>query len=58
MIECFTLDRGEGVFDYYMYIPGNNLKKMTKEEIEAIIEKDGYKPFGSNSRIPGINEER
>lgn len=56
MMECFTFDRGDGMYDYYMYVPGNKLERMSKEKIKVMMNIDSYVPISKKEEIPGFED--
>lgn len=56
MMQCYALDRGNGKFDYYMYVTGNNLERMSKDKVKSLVLADSYTPLVKNEPIPGFDE--
>lgn len=56
MMQCFALDRGNGKYDYYMYITGNNLERMSKDKVKSLVLADCYSPLVKSEPIPGFDE--
>ena len=56
MMQCFALDRGNGSYDYYMYVTGNNLERMPIDKVRSLVIADSYSPLSSVETIPGFDE--
>ena len=56
MMQCFALDRGNGSYDYYMYVTGNNLERMPIDKVRSLVIADSYSPLSKAEMIPGFDE--
>lgn len=57
MLKCFVWDKGDKSYEYYIYEQGKNLRHMTKEELKALMKKEGFKDYSSYSKVPGLDDE-
>lgn len=56
MAKCFTYTRDDGKNEYYLYVPGKNLERMSKEKVRDFIKNDSYKIDEGKGKIPGLED--
>ena len=56
MMKCFVWKKAEGDYEYYIFEKGKNLRHINKEELQALVKREGFSSVSRYKRVPGIED--
>lgn len=57
MMKCFVWKKGDKDYEYYLYECGKNLRKVEKDEIVGLMDREKYRNLSRYNKIPGIEDD-